>query len=41
MFRMDFKGSLIDEPDEMTDVFNYYFIDSVQTLSDKFGIRYK
>ncbi len=40
MFRIGFK-SIIDKPDEIADVFNNYFVDSVQNLSDKFGIRYK
>ncbi len=38
---LDFKGSIIDKPDEIADVFNNYFVDSVKNWSDKFGITYK
>ncbi len=38
---LDFKGSTIDKPDEIADVFNNYFVDSVKNLSDEFVIRHK
>ncbi len=40
-FQLDFKGSIIDKPDEIADVFNNYFVDPIQNLSDTFGIRHK
>ncbi len=36
---LDFKGSIIDKPDEIADVFNNYFVDPVKNLSDTFGIK--
>ncbi len=38
---LDFKGNIIHKPDEIADVFNNYFVDSVQNLSDTFGIKHK